>query len=260
MADGERPDAATQAALAAVLQAIKDMEQSNRSANQQLERAFDDKLDGLRKEVTDKQEAACAKISQKIKEKEKVQFKRKGNELQYAFNEEVKGKFGELADLLEGGDDGSQRAKEVVKEGMELLENRQKLIRRSDMGWKTADEYEKDPVARDSDDEKRIKKAEAAAEKRAAKDRQKKSNRFRSFRRGKYPVYTATKDVGPWRRSWSAGNTAASGPMPRRMPSRRAPCWRCNSEFHWAKDCPEVQSASGYQVGASPGSYTGRRQ
>ena len=53
-----------------------------------------------------------------------------------------------------------------------MLRERQKLIKiadRSDQGWKTADEYEKDPVAIYSDDEKRIKKAESAAEKNAAK-------------------------------------------------------------------------------------------
>ena len=53
---GDYPGTSTQAALAAVLWAIKDMEQSNCSETQRLERAFNNKLDGLRKEITDKQE------------------------------------------------------------------------------------------------------------------------------------------------------------------------------------------------------------
>ena len=150
MADGEGDGGSEQALLETVLKAIKDMERNTSSANQQLKKAFEDKLDGFRKEIADKQEAACAKLSQKMK-KDCLQFKQKGNELQHAFNEEVKGKFEELVDLLSKGGDGIKRAKEVVKDGMELLENQQKLIciaGRSDMGWKTADEYENGPVQR----------------------------------------------------------------------------------------------------------------
>ena len=60
-------------------------------------------------------------------------------------------KFEELAGLLSKGGDGIQQAKEVVKEGMGLLENRQKLIRiadRSDMGWKWQTNMRKIPWRR----------------------------------------------------------------------------------------------------------------
>ena len=46
-----------------------------------------------------------------------------------------------------------------------------------------ANKYVRDPVAMDSD-EKRIKKTEAAAEKRAVKDRQKRSSRLQPVRGG----------------------------------------------------------------------------
>lgn len=42
-----------------------------------------------------------------------------------------------------------------------------KITDHSDQRCKTVDEYEKDHVAKDSNDEKRIRKAESAAEKRA---------------------------------------------------------------------------------------------
>ena len=45
---------------------------------------------GLRKDLSEKQDQACDKLSQRLKENEKYQFKRKGNELQHAFNEEEK--------------------------------------------------------------------------------------------------------------------------------------------------------------------------
>lgn len=40
------------------------------------------------------------------------------------------------------------------------------------------------------------------------------------------------------------------------MPSKREPCWRCNSVFHWAKDSSEMQTTSGYQIGVSRGHDT----
>ena len=49
------------------------------------------------------------------------------------------------------------QAKQLLKKGRDMIRKRQKLIKiadRSDQGWKTADEYEKDLVANDSNDEK----------------------------------------------------------------------------------------------------------
>ena len=63
-----------------------------------------------------------------------------------------------------------------MKEGNELLIKRQKLIQLADWseyGWDLVREYECDELAEDSDDEKKIAKAEKVAEKRLAK---KKSN------------------------------------------------------------------------------------
>ena len=47
-----------------------------------------------------------------------------------------------------------------------MLEHRQKLIKladRSEYGWRTIEEYEEDDPAKDSDNEKRIAKAEYQA-------------------------------------------------------------------------------------------------
>ena len=59
-----------------------------------------------------------------------------------------------------------ERAKEALKEGMHLIYERQKLIKIADCsesGWLTAQEYETDEIADDSDDEKRIARAERQA-------------------------------------------------------------------------------------------------
>ena len=71
---------------------------------------------------------------------------------------------------------GILRARETLNKGRKLLAERQKLIRiadRSDHGWGVVAEYTADELADDSGDEKRIEKAEKAAEHRALKKRRK---------------------------------------------------------------------------------------
>jgi hypothetical protein len=51
---------------------------------------------------------------------------------------------------------------------MDLMKNRQKLIKLADSfdaGWRVVDEYVSNPLAEDSDDEKKIYKAQTRAEK-----------------------------------------------------------------------------------------------
>ena len=115
-----------------------------------------------------------------MKRSKPLEFKRRGNELQHKFNDEVTEKFeeveGELAKipvdtLAKGIKSPVSKAKQNLKEGKELLEARQKLIRladRSEFGWDVVKEYEEDELAEGSDDEKRIQRAEKAAEKKAA--------------------------------------------------------------------------------------------
>ena len=63
------------------------------------------------------------------------------------------------------------RAQQDLTKGKELLSHRQKLIRiadRSEYGWVVVEEYEEDDLAANSDDEKRLEKAERAAERKVA--------------------------------------------------------------------------------------------
>ena len=82
------------------------------------------------------------------------------------------------AELSEAGSTPAiERAKEALTKGMELLAERQKLIKiadRSEFGWGVVVEYTADKLADGSDDEKCLEKAEKAAERKAAKQRTKK--------------------------------------------------------------------------------------
>lgn len=147
-----------------------------------------------------------------------------------------------------------ERAKEFLKIGSEMIVERQKLIKiadRSEQGWKTAEEYERDPVASDSDDEKRIRKAETAAEKKVMRDRLRRQGRTRSSFCS-FPRYLPQREQ--YRPSLQAplpglgpGHQARMFPYSR----RREPCFRCGSEAHWVRDCP--MSRVGPAGAAHPG-------
>ena len=130
-------------------------------------------MENFKEDIRSSHEEATEKLAKRVK---RNKFKRRGNELQHKFNDEVIEKFeeveGELAKitvdtLAKGIKSPVSKAKQNLKECKE----RQKLIRladRSEFGWDVVKEYEEDELAKGSDDEKRIQRAEKAAEKKAA--------------------------------------------------------------------------------------------
>ena len=67
-----------------------------------------------------------------------------------------------------------QRAQEALQDGMALAKSRCKLILmadKSDFGWSTVSEYVADELAENSEDDKKIQKAERLAERKVAKKR-----------------------------------------------------------------------------------------
>ena len=92
------------------------------------------------------------------------QFKRRGNENQFRFCEEVANRLATAQSSVtraerDGGRSAFEQAKMAIQEGIELVSRRQKLIKfadQSESGWATVDEYIDDDLADDSDDEKRM--------------------------------------------------------------------------------------------------------
>ena len=65
---------------------------------------------------------------------------------------------------MKDGPEANQAAQQKITEGMELLKSRQTLIKLADSskhGWRVVEQYESHQLAEDSDDKKRIFKAEA---------------------------------------------------------------------------------------------------
>ena len=159
-----------------------------------------------------------------------------------------------------------EKAKTLLEEGMKLVRERQKLIRmadRSEHGWATVEEYLEDELADDSDDEKRIQKAEFRAGRKlkatAAKNAKKKGGLMQKRTAqgptliGKYPSLAGPPPAqyggavqglnqhvaGSSPYTWTPGvvGAASAAGLP-----LQGPCFNCGKVGHVKKFCPLLQT------------------
>ncbi|WAR27762.1 hypothetical protein MAR_013466 [Mya arenaria] len=173
-----------------------------------------------------KTEWAVESARKKVRVEHSVSLKRPGNKKQYEFNWEV-------LDLVDSCDKAinlreADRAHQFIKEIKSKIENRNKIIRIADnsaAGWNTIAEYQLYDVASDSDDDKRIRKAEEKALVKMEQYRKQSASfvnngpagqpsSFRSFRGGR-------------------GSLAEE----RFVQCGTVICFKCGSEGHFASGC-----------------------
>ena len=97
-------------------------------------------------------------------EKEACEFKSRGKRKQFEFNASVDAILTDIASKADSPDE----VKRLTGKGKEKIRKRQKLVKLADRnkdGWLVVQEYESDDLASNSEDEKKIKKAKTAAEK-----------------------------------------------------------------------------------------------
>ena len=141
-----------------------------------------------------------------------------------------------------------EKAMECIGKATETLKDRIKMLKIADSsagGWDTVTAYKAIPVAEDSDDDRKLKKAEKVAkEKQASKAVDK---RQRSY--GKRPRYSSYnreqgrgyRSVGSYRNKnpWTQGCVVPD----RRGPGTKDVCFRCAGRGHWADQCQEGNNA-----------------
>ena len=209
------------------------------SAIDALDKKFSSSISKLQQEVTAGQEATSQEVVKRIN-KRSYQFQKKGNEAQFMFNatveEHIESAKRELTKVLpsSGGDQKLAITKVVaeLEEGTKAIAVRQKHIRiadRSELGWGVVAAYENDELAEDSDDEKRLFKAEKEAERKQQKKRRKLNPSLGPRRRG--PEVPAGRGGGQGNRS------------PPIRPRLVGPCFRCGEFGHLVAGCTKPRPA-----------------
>ena len=177
----------------------------------------------------------------KLKFEEPRRFKKKANEDQYRFNSK-------LSDVLTEAKSSCSsqqldKVKESLDKGESLLAERQKhilLADKSDFGWMIIQEYKKNDLADDSDDQKKIIRAEARARSQAKQNALKSKSRFAPVRRD-FP-----KSL-PIPSNSVTDSSSAVRPIPTldgqfRSQIKPGSCFACNKPGHWRAQCPLLTS------------------
>ena len=181
----------------------------------------------------------------KDKKKKDHEYNYKGNRKQAEFNEEVLENLKDIQDLVKSG--SINRSGKLIKETITKIEKRNKCIKladRSVAGWDTVKEYLSDELASDSDDEKKMRKAEERA---VSKKRKGKKDTLPSVVKRRAPTSTITRPPeiatnGRPDRPNSArtgGNLGIGGYSGYGGESSRSndQCFRCGRYGHHRKDC-----------------------
>jgi len=172
----------------------------------------------------------------------KFQFRFKGNEEQANFNDKIVEYLDQSLKLIAVG---SASATPIIEKAVSEIRQRNKHIKladKSDAGWLAVDEYLADDLASDSDDDKKIRSAQARAS--AKKKKNITKSRNKPYQRKYAPVASPPNPAsmpvatsGFFRRYSSYGNNPRSfsgGPKPTDF------CFACGKTGHWRRNCPGV--------------------
>lgn len=225
MAHGEGTSGASQDDFARLLGAMETMQSQMAS---------------MKRELTQERAEANEQLVKKLKMDKKPNFKKKAHEKQFEFNEEVKDKLGEASAGLNADPPAIEKVKKALKEGEVLINQRQKLIKiadRSENGWATVDEYMADELADNSDDEKRLFKAESRA---GRKLKDTKAKRGKKPLRKIFTGWQARAAYAPPPVSSTLTTAAGQSPQASRpsQPQVLGPCFQCWKLGHFCRSCP----------------------
>ena len=180
----------------------------------------------------------AAKAAKRVRHEKPYDYKKKAHEEQATFNAKVQ---------------------DALKEATDHLAERQKLIKiadRSANGWGVVAEYTADELAADSDDEKRLEKAEKAAERKAGLKRRQPAQRGAAQTRTQR--YTAAQAYGGYtvpqlyppsfpqlqQTASGAGQSVrrAGGSAGTIQRVSVGPCFACGEMGHLRMYCPKIQT------------------
>lgn len=196
---------------------------------------------------------ATEQVAKKAKVDKPCEFKKKGNENQFEFTSKIESCFQSIERELEKistseerGATALEKAKDSLKEGRELVNERQKLIKladRSEYGWGVVAEYVADELADDSDDEKRMLKAEKAAERKASKRKRNTNTKYVKGYGSSFKNPSMPNQPQQWltpRNTRPATISPSTGGYVRPL----GPCFACGEVGHLRANCTKTSSTT----------------
>ena len=203
-------------------------------------------MTAMKRDLVEERTEANELLVKRLKLDKKPLFKKKAHEKQFEFNEEVRSKLNEAS----SGENATppppppppalEKVKRALQEGEDLIKERQKLIKiadRSEHGWATVEEYVADELADNSDDEKRLYKAEARAGRKVNKSKIKKKPIIRRNLPWSQQTQSQTQSKpNSGSVPYSAGQSSQTNKS--FQLSTAGPCFQCGKIGHFRRACP----------------------
>ena len=188
------------------------------------------------------------KLEKKLRDIDKAKiFKHKGNERNYLFNWDLAERIEESISLFKKND--TKTASKNLKNCLEIIRTRNKLIilaDKSEASWAIVQEYQTDELASDTDNDRKIRRAETAALE------IKKQWKFQSKRPHPQPsgndsgtgsfLPTVVKSLPNPLSTGQHHNFRGYEGRPQSYPVQKGSCHACGVFGHWRRECKSIQN------------------
>ncbi|XP_071133592.1 uncharacterized protein [Mytilus edulis] len=208
---------------------------------------LDSALEKQKKEIFTVFEAKIPALNQPTS-KPDFKFKFISNRKQCEFNDQVSKDI----DILKAAISSDNRdfALQTIEKVQQDIAARNKTVKIGDKhGWDTVSEYEGNPLADNSDDERRLRQAETRAVRKrkavAPKDTSKKfaaDKLFRGF--SETPEARSYNNGSQTTPRYNGQRSSTSNFRARKGPSPQDTCYYCGATGHWSSNCPEKSHKS----------------